>query len=57
MTVSQYKRIETIKRDVNTKRFNKIVLKRKLRLASFVDAPILRKGFHNNPRLVVCKKD
>jgi len=57
MTVSQYKRIEAIKRDVNTKRFNKIVLKRKLRLASFVDAPILRKGFHNNPRLVVCKKD
>jgi hypothetical protein len=50
--IGQYKRIETIKRDVNTRRYNHIVLRRKLRLASFVDAPILRKGFHSNPRLV-----
>ncbi len=52
MLISQYQTVSKIKRRVNTRNYNSIVLKRKLRLASFVSAPILRKGFHNNPRLV-----
>jgi len=46
--ISQYKRVENIKRDVNIRRYNKQVFQRKLRLASYVSAPILRKGFHNH---------
>lgn len=49
MLISQYHKVSGIKRDVNTRRYNKIVLRRKLRLASFVSAPRLIKGFHNNP--------
>lgn len=47
MLIAPYQRVANIKQDVNTRRYNKLVFKRKLRLASFVSAPILRKGFHN----------
>lgn len=43
--ISQYKAVESIKRDVNVRRYNNIVIKRKLREAKFVSAPILRKAF------------
>jgi hypothetical protein len=50
--ISQYGRIAATKQDVNVRRVNKITLARKLRLASFVSAPRLIKGYHNNPRLI-----
>jgi hypothetical protein len=34
---------------VNVRRYNTIVNRRRLRLASYVPAPRLVKGFHNNP--------
>lgn len=48
--ISQYSRIAATKQDVNVRRFNKIERARKLRLASFVNAPKLIKGFHNHAR-------
>jgi hypothetical protein len=48
---SDYARLRSIKWDVNTRRYNGIVLKRKLRLASFVSAVRLKKGFHNHPKI------
>lgn len=49
MLISQYANLAKVKRDVNARRFNKIQLMRKIRLASFVPAVRLVKGFHNNP--------
>jgi hypothetical protein len=43
MLIAPYERVANIKQDVNIRRYNKIVFKRKLRLASFVAAPILRR--------------
>jgi len=43
MLIAPYQRVANIKQDVNTRRYNKIVIHRKLRLASFVSAPILRR--------------
>lgn len=34
---------------VNVRAYNTMVNRRKLRLASYVNAPRLVKGFHNNP--------
>ena len=46
MLISQiYKAIP--KRDVAVKQYNRMILKRKLRLASYVDAPRLIKSFHS----------
>lgn len=36
---------------VNVRRYNTIVNHRKLRLASYIAAPRLVKGFHNNPEI------
>ncbi len=47
MLTSSYARLAITKNEVNVRRANKILLKRKLRLASYVAAPILRNGFHN----------
>jgi len=52
MVVSRYKDVEVIKRDVNVRRYNRIQLARKLREVSYVSAPRLIKGYHNNPRLI-----
>lgn len=41
-----------LKQRVNVRDYNKQVRKRKLRLASYVSAPRLIKGYHNHPRLV-----
>jgi len=49
MLISQYANLAKTKREVNTRRFNKIVFRRKLRLASVVPAVRLVKGFHNHP--------
>jgi len=51
MLIGQYTNLAIVKREVNTRRYNKIVFRRKLRLASFVPAVRLVKGYHNNPRL------
>jgi hypothetical protein len=42
MLIAPYQRVANIKQDVNVRRYNKIIIQRKLRLASFVAAPILR---------------
>ena len=48
--IGQYKRVEmNSKQTVNVRRYNRVILKRKLRLASFVSAVRLVKGFHNRP--------
>jgi hypothetical protein len=49
MLISPYARIRVAKQTVNGMRYNSIILKRKLRIASFVPAPRLIKTFHNNP--------
>lgn len=49
--ISQYQTLAMAKREVNVRRFNKIERARRLRLASFIAAPRLVKGYHNNPRL------
>jgi hypothetical protein len=51
MLIGQYTNLAKTKREVNVRRFNKIVFRRKLRLASFVPAVRLIKGFHNNPAI------
>lgn len=40
------------KQNVNVRDYNKQVIQRKIRLASYIPAPRLIKGFRNNPRLV-----
>lgn len=54
MLVSQYNELIKIKRDVNTRRFNSIQLKRKLRLAMFVPFVRLKKvaQFNNKIKIV-----
>lgn len=49
--VANYNRVAAIKREVNTRRYNRIDLSRRLRLASFIPYPRLVKGFHNKPRM------
>ncbi len=50
--ISNYRRIRQNSRTyVRVKMINRIDLKRRIRLASYVSAPRLVKGFHNNPRL------
>jgi len=51
MLISQYARLAATKQTVNTRQLNRIDLKRRIRLASFVPFPRLVKGFHNNPRI------
>lgn len=48
MLISPYARLQITKKEVNTRRFNRIELERRLRLASFVPAVRLVKGFHNH---------
>ena len=53
MLVAPYRTVEIAsKRTVNVRRYNKMILARKIRLASFVDAPIFRKGFHSHPVMI-----
>lgn len=43
--VSQYKQVANIKREVNVRRYNKLVFKRKLRLASYIPfVRLVKKG-------------
>ena len=49
MLISQYARLAAVKHTVNTRQFNRINRKRRLRLASFISAVRLVKGFHNKP--------
>ena len=49
---SKIHQIQPQKQNVNVRRHNEIQLQRKLRLASYVPAPRLIKGFRNHPRLV-----
>lgn len=51
MLVAPYKRLQSTKKTVNARRINKERMRYKLMRASFVDAPRLVKGFHNNPRI------
>jgi len=55
MLISQYARLAATKQTVNARRYNSIDLKRRLRLASFISAPRLKKGYHNNPTLLLDK--
>ena len=41
--IAPYSQVASIKRDVNVRDYNKQVIARKLRIAKFVSAPILRK--------------
>ena len=50
MLISQYAKLASSKQTVNTRQFNRIDRKRRLRLVSFVPAVRLVKGFHNKPR-------
>lgn len=43
MLIAPYERVANIKQTVSIRKYNKIVFRRKLRLASFVAAPILRR--------------
>ena len=49
MLISQYAKLASSKQTVNTRQFNRINRKRRLRLASFISAVRLVKGFHNKP--------
>jgi len=49
MLISPYARLRITKQTVNGVRFNSIIKRRKLRLASFVPAVRLVKKFTNNP--------
>jgi len=43
MLIAPYQRVANIKQGVSIRKYNKIVIARKMRLASFVSAPILRR--------------
>ena len=53
MLTSPYQRLMGTKKTVNIRRFNKLAFSRKIRLASFVPAVRLVKGFHNKPQIAV----
>lgn len=50
--ISGFYTMQPRKPNCNIARYNRIVIKRRLRAASFVPAPRLIKGFHNNPKIL-----